>query len=143
MESYSRLLKTATGVDTCKAFVALALGGNPSEYLNNIENAFKLNGKCAIQLFIDSRPGTIKKIKGLDEIRDFPFVISLQEKCSEGNVIPNTGDVKQRIFEIDLLVDDNQFDVTEAIHKIQETISVKDNNDLEMIVSPIDLKMLY
>ena len=99
-------LAQATGVDLMKLLVEFALTGSMNEEkLRN--DLFRFNGRHSIQLNIACRPGKIGEYVGLEAIRDNPMVCSVFTRYDIGSFVPDSGDVRQRVCEIGLLIDDS------------------------------------
>jgi biotin carboxylase len=137
---YESLLYEATGINLMKELIKLSLGGEISTYDGKLAEAYKLDGKKAIQLLISVRGGKIAQIDGLDEISKHPNVVTVAQRYFVGEEVPQTGDVKQRICEIALLADkDNE---KRVVKEIQSKLIVKDEYGENMLVSQFDANML-
>ena len=141
---YERMLKSATGIDVPKAFVAYALGEDLSLLKEQIKgNIFRLNGRCGLQLFIDAYPGTIDSIDGVDKIAQIPGVVKIMQKHDVGYEIPDTGDISQRIFEIVTLTDDRKEAVEEILSEIDRLLSVRDANGRNLLTPIISADRMF
>ena len=133
---YDRLLLVATGIDVMKAVIGFALTGRML-LEKPIDEAYLLNGKTAVQLTITARAGTICEYSGFDEIERMSEVVYVARKAKVGTVIPASGDVKQRVVEIDFLVD-NYDEVKTISNQIYSKLSILDEYGESMIVSRFD-----
>ena len=141
---YERMLKRATGVDVVKAFVNYALGSDLTSLAEQIKNdVFLPNGHVGLQLFIDAYPGTMQSISGVEEIVAIPEVVTILQKHNLGYTIPASGDVKQRIFEIVTVNDNDKESVERTVRKIRNLLSIKDAQGRELITPIIDVNRLF
>lgn len=141
---YERMLKAATGVDVVKAFVGYALGAPLSPLAEQLQNdVFRLNGKCGLQLFVDAYPGTIAEVSGVEFISTLPGVVKIIQKHNLGYVVPDSGDVKQRLFEIVTVTENSKEEVSKVLQKIKENLSVKDAQRKELLTPMIDVEQLF
>lgn len=137
---YDRIYKASTGIDIPKMLVKFALTG---KYQQDDIDSF--NGitqkKATSMLFPDVRPGTIKEIKGIDELLQHPNILAVNMLFAEGDQVEETHNVKQRLCEIDILCDSIE-ELKNIITWIQSHLSVKDIHGNEMIYAEFDIKHL-
>ena len=135
---YENNLVSATGVNHMEYAILFALGEKPDITDAVLNRAYQLGGKCAISLFFPARPGVISTFQGLEEIRNLPGIVAVSPKAHVGSVIPNSGDVQQRVAEIALLVDDDKETIENAVLQVQSMFKVLDENGDNMLVSLAD-----
>lgn len=141
---YERMLKAATGVDVVKAFVGYALGAPLSPLAEQLKNhVFLLNGKCGLQLFVDVYPGKIAAISGLERIAALPEVVTVLQKHSLGYVVPASGDVKQRLFEIVTLTENKKEAVKKTLDAIGAHLSVQDPEGQNLLTPMIGVERMF
>lgn len=138
---YDRLFLAATGINIMEAMVCFALTGKIS-IQKPLEESFLLNGKTAVQLTIAARPGTICEYSGFDDIETIPEVICVAPKSSVGAVIPASGDVKQRVIEVDYLAQNGDA-VGEIANQIYSRLRIFDEEGKNMLVSRFDGRIVY
>ena len=130
---YDRLFYAATGINVVEAMIRFALTGE-IVIAQNFDGAFLLNGKQAVQLTITAKSGIISVYSGFDTIIEMPEVVYIAQKSKVGATIPTSGDVKQRVVEIDYLAENR-----EAVRPIAESIYSKlrilDEYGQNMVVS--------
>jgi biotin carboxylase len=134
---YERLLKDATGVDLMSALVEFALTGGITPPKGLANDLYKLNGHHTIQLPITARAGTITVLDGMDEIRQNPKVTSAFNRYEVGETVRETGDVRQRICEVALVLDAGD-SVRDLVAWVQSKLTVLDENGKSMLVSLVD-----
>ena len=140
---YERLLKEITGVDLMSALVEFSLTGRMFIPEGVDKSPYLLNDYHTIQLPIAARPGTIQSIVGMDEIKKDPRVTVAFNRYEEGETVPLTGDVRQRVCEVAMVIEPNA-SVADAIHAVYSELQVLDTNGESMLISllPID-KLKY
>lgn len=130
------------GIDLMQIMVVFALTGKMPEMPAGLvdENVY-LRGSKAVVLFPTLRPGTIGSVSGHSELRNDPRVWNVNQKHVAGETIKQVNTVSQRIFEVDFVVDSDR-EVRDTIRKIQESISVTDDEGKPMIAHPFDVERL-
>lgn len=136
--AYEKLLLAATGVNLIEYAIRFALGSNQGITPELYDDAFRLQGKCVLDLFFTARPGVIASISGMEEIKKMPEVVFAVIKEAAGSTIPASGDVRQRIAEVALIVEDDKKTIEEAVLKIHSMFKVLDENGENMLVSLAD-----
>lgn len=137
---YDTVFNAATGINISKLLVEFALSGKIDEsyYHSLMQNPFKQVGSM---LFPDVKPGKIRTIIGVEEVRTHSNVVNLNIQFKEGDIVGDSYDAKQRLGEIDLLCDSIK-ELKETIAWIQSKLSVKDENGQEMLFESFDIKNL-
>lgn len=137
---YERILKNITGEDIISYLVKYAVTGNPIK-LELDDSLWKLRGKRITQLDPTLKPGTIKIIRGLEEIKKMNCVIAVSQRVYEGDTIIKSNDLGQRFGEF-CIVSDSLDDEVSNIKKIQTYLSVIDENGMEMVFNSFDTDKL-
>lgn len=137
---YERILKSITGEDIISYLVKYAITGSSiqPEFDDDI---WKLKGKRITQLDPTLKPGKIKKISGVEEIKKMDCIVAVSQRVSEGDTIVKSNDLGQRFGEF-CIVSDNLNDEIANIKKIQDYLRVIDENDMEMIFDSFDTDKL-
>ena len=133
-------LAQATGADLMKKMVEFALTGS-FDASSLRHDLYKLNGMHSIQLDFTCRPGRIGKFIGLEEIKKEPSVRSVFTRYEAGSDSPDSGEIRQRVCEIGLLIDQNTT-VREAVSRIRFMFNVLDESGRSMLVSPLKPELL-
>lgn len=134
---YELLYRKANGTDLMKILVSFAVTGIMDYSFGEVDNGYKLNGCHAVQMFVAACPGKISVFDGLDEISNHPNVVTVSQRYFVGEEVPESGDVRQRICEIVILVDKTTT-VKEMINWVYSKLEVKDENGKDMLVSLVD-----
>lgn len=132
-------LKKSTGVDLMKLMVEFALTGKISKQIR--DDLFYLDGKHAVQLDFTCRSGKIAEYRGLEEIRKNDKVVSSFARYKVGKCVPNSGDVRQRVYEVGMVVEKGT-SVFNAVKEIQSVFDVIDENGESMLVSVLNPELL-
>lgn len=138
---YERLLMEATGVDLMSLLVEFALTGTIKDVSSLNDGLWKLNRRYTIQLPITARPGKIAKLNGLEEISRNPAVTTAFKRYEVGEVVPESGDVRQRVCEVALVIKQEE-SVKEAVEWVQSKLEVLDEQNENMLVSLVDPEVL-
>lgn len=138
---YEALLKKCTNANIMKMLVEFALTGKMDNYNCLIENLYELNGFHTVQLPITVKPGLVQKFEGLDDIKKEKNVISVFKRYEVGETVPSSGDVRQRICEIAFVIDKDE-SVSEKVRNIQESLTILDDNNNNMLTSLVNPSML-
>lgn len=136
--AYEMIYEKAMGINLMKILIEYSLGEDISHYANLIKDSYQLRGKRLIQIMYNLKPGTIQEIRGVEEILANPAVIDVKQHYKVGDVIFQTGDFKQRGFEVDILIDDTKQDIERVISYINKTLKVLDTKGEDMYASPLN-----
>lgn len=137
---YELLLRRAVGIDIVKAMVRFAMIGKTG-FTNELDHIYRLNGRHAVQLPIAGLPGKIAKFAGIEDISHMRDVVVASQYYREGETIPATGDVKQRIARVSLVTDVDR-SVKESISQVLSMLQVENEAGeslLATMVSASDL----
>lgn len=130
------IISAVNGVDALEMLVRHSLSGKMDGWdLRTQDNAdFK---KYACKLTPILNLGKIKRIEGLNEIREFEWVTKVVDVNKEGDIVKERGTLKQLLTRI-YLVADSIDEMKERIDIIQSKIHVYDEDDNEMIIGKFD-----
>lgn len=128
-------LKDSSGFDNMSTFVTYALTGDPSVSYGNPQEVYKLGGSNCLILSICGRPGNIHKIKGFNILKSDKRIISAELRYHEGETIPDTGDIKQRIAEFIALLPKGKENINNFLSFVYNTLKFEDNKGNNMIIS--------
>ena len=134
--NYDLILKKATGFDTVKSMIHFALTGDTKTVYGNPNDCYRLNNKKALLFTVSVRPGIIGKIEGFDTVVNDPCTIYGFTLLSEGDNVPASGDISQRVAEFGILIP-NKEKTEEFINRFYGEFKVFDKNGNDMIVSRI------
>lgn len=131
---YDVILEKATGFSTVKSYINFALTGDYTHAVGEPKEAYKLNGGTALLFTISVKPGLIKKVTGLDEILKLPYVVYARQIINEGEIIPSTGDIAQRVAAIGVYIKSKN-EIKKCIDEIYKIYKVLGTDGESMIVS--------
>lgn len=136
---YELIMREATGVDVYEALIIYALTGAFPDYLKNVTESRKLNGRIGVSIWIFVRGGTISKINGIQALSKSKGILRVDQRYQEGDRIEDWRDIRNFIFEVAALCEDFS-DVQEIIHHIYQTIQILDENgeDMKIVVFDAD-----
>lgn len=132
------VLKQATGYDNMKTFVRYALTGDVNSQCGNPVDAYKLGGGACLILSIAARAGKIVKIEGLEDISSNPCVRSVSQRYHEGEIVPNSGDIRQRVLEFVVHLP-SRAHVFEFVSDVYKKLKIRDESGADMIVSKVTI----
>ncbi|MBQ6432109.1 MAG: hypothetical protein IJJ99_09585 [Oscillospiraceae bacterium] len=138
---YDLMLSRATGFDPVKSMIHFAVTGDTKTCIGNPQDAYLLGGTTCLLVTVSVRPGMIKAITGIDEIKRHPSVTVVQQKLKPGDCVPATGDIQQRAAEFGVNLNDDE-DPVSFLRYIYSTFHVLDENGADMVVSKIDARKL-
>ena len=136
---YDVVMRRCTGFDNMKSFVRFALTGDVTSCYGVPDHLYRLNGKACMILSIACKPGKIAHFSGMEEVASHPWVFSSSQRYRCGEIIPATGDIKQRVAEFvaELPSKDNE---KEFVDFVYDHIKILDSDGQDMIVSKIITK---
>lgn len=138
---YDLILKKATGFDTVKTLIHFALTGDFTVKYGDPTDSYLLNGGTALLLTISVKPGTIKKVEGLEKMLQHPLVVYGRQIIPEGETIPPSGDIKQRVAAIGAFIP-RDASPKKFADEVYATYHVYDEYGNDMIVSRLDSNLL-
>lgn len=128
--------KSVTNFDAMKSFVRFALTGNSKSCYGDINLAYNYNDGLCIILSISTKTGIISKIQGLERIKEYPYIVDISQRYKEGDFVPNTGDVRQRVLEFVAYIK-NPSESKAFFDYIYSTLSIQDELGNDMIISKV------
>lgn len=132
---FELVFKEVFGIDLMKAMVQIAFWDKCDVEIPT--NAVKMNGKNGAVLYLTVKACHITKLIGEDKVKSNSNVVSYLPRCKEGDVIPWSYNVNQRLAEIDLL-SENIEELKKAIEYVNETIIALDENNEDAIFARFD-----
>lgn len=138
---YDLVLKKAAGFDTVKSMIHFALTGDESVHYGNPENSYLLGGGTCLLFAVSVRPGKIARVSGINELLAHPYVVYVRQIIPEGETIPDTGDIEQRVAAAGILIPEGE-SPSEFCEYFYRTYHVYDENGSDMIISRIDSDLL-
>ena len=136
---YDVILEKATGFSTVRSWITFALTGDATYAFGNPEQCYRLNGRTALLLTVTVKPGKMAKIRGLDQVLEMENTVYGRQIIPEGEVIPDTGDIAQRVAAFGLLIKENQ-DIGEFVNRVYDTYQVLDEKGNNMVISKFQYK---
>lgn len=137
---YERMFTFACGKNPLYSLIEFALTGQVSEDAAPMsEEDVWLGGRVAGQMLPALKPGVIAVIRGMDEIKAHPKVVSAFERYAAGDEIKPTHNVNQRFCEIDIVCDSDA-ELREVMDWVYDTLVILDEKGENMVVSRIDTR---
>ena len=130
--------KKVTGFDAMKSFVRFALTGDIKSCYGDINLAYNYNDKFCLILSVSIKAGEIDIFEGIDEIVKHPYVIDYYQRYRKGDVILNSGDIRQRALEFVTYIP-SYIEIKSFIKYVYKTLKIIDTNGDDMIVSRVVL----
>lgn len=131
-------LKMATEYDNMKTFVNFALTGETDRSFGNPLKAYNLNNHKCIILSLCAKPGKISGIKGFEELKNDSRIVSASLRYKEGETVPDSGDIRQRVAEFVALLPNEENEISDFIYFIYSSIKVVDDKGSEMLISKLE-----
>lgn len=136
---YDLILKHSTGFDIAKSLVHFALTGDSRICFGSPADCYKLNGGVGLLMCASVKPGLLYKVQGFEEIRRHCNVIYARQIIPEGEVIPDSGDVRQRAAAIGAYLK-SELDVPSFLNDFYNTYRIIDESGNDMIISKFEQK---
>lgn len=134
------IISQTSGIDAKEMYINLALTGKVANIdLEPLSNPKPSQISCKLSPLV--RTGHISKIHGLEEIASLPDVVSINPSYREGDTVTGEGTLKQIICRF-FIVSENKENLKKTIDKIQNLLSVIDNNGEEMLIGLFDPEIL-
>ena len=136
---YDLVLKRATGFDTVKSLIHFAVTGDVKTWYGNPVDCFKLNGGIGMIICFSVREGNMVKVVGLEELLANPSIVYGRQIIPEGEYIPASGDIRQRVAAVGAFVS-NKKEAEKFVKIMYDTYHVYDEHGKDMIVSKYEYK---
>ena len=135
------IISALTGIDAKQLLISYAMNGKMS--LNSVKEkaAPDLNGKWGCKLSPLIRTGRIKKIVGIDKIRDIDGIISINPSYNDGDTVEGLGTLKQIVCRFYIIADTKE-ELKKRIDKVYEMFDVIDDNGDSMMLKKFDTRKL-
>lgn len=138
---YDLVLKEATGFDTVKTSIHFALTGDTKTAFGNPVDCFKLDGGVGCLLCFSVRPGKMDKVIGMDGLKNMQNVVYARQIVPEGEIIPDSGDVRQRVGAVGIYLKDPS-QLKDMIKRVYDTYHVYDEKGEDMLVSKFEVNVI-
>jgi len=137
-----KLFEEVCGFNTLEMLINFAITGE----MSNISLKEKMNpywGKYACSVSFLVKPGVIKEISGIEQIRNLPQVVDLFLSHKEGTEITELakGTLKQIILRV-FATANNQIELTNTLNKIYDQLSVISTDGENMLLDGFDTNEL-
>jgi biotin carboxylase len=139
------ILSELTGVDAKQLLLNYAVTGRMGSFSIQEKVAPYLHGKYGCKLSPLVKVGRIKKIVGIDKIRNISGVISVNPSYVDGDIVDGIGTLKQIICRF-YIVANTKNELKSIIDKIYDAFDVLDENDNSMLITQFDtdiIKKIY
>ena len=133
---FELFLDKATNVNLMKSMVEFALTGSFDDTYFSDE-LYHLKGMHSVQLDFTCRAGKIRSYIGLEKLRANKNILSVFTRYHEGSTVPNSGDIRQRVCEVGMLIPNNN-SVGESIKWVQSVFDVLDEDGNSMLISLVN-----
>ena len=133
---YDLILKQATGFDTVKSMIHFAMTGETATVFGNPEKSCLLAGGTALLFTFSVRPGLIAEVVGLKSLLQHEYVVYGRQMISKGTIIPDSGDIRQRVAAIGAYLPDG-CDIGKFVDEVYRTFHVYDEHGEDMLVSRV------
>lgn len=134
------LMKAIHGFDQREMLIRFALTGSEGDFdLATVDDPM-FRGKAGATLWILSKPGTIARIDGLDEIAHDSRVVANVQRLYAGDVVEPewAGTEKQVVTRLYLVCDDKK-SLAEVLSHYQKTIKVVSIDDINITLHGFDV----
>ncbi len=139
---YSVVLKNLMNIDTAKALIEFAVTGKCYSILNKLnESTVYLNGNYIVNLFPTLSAGKIKSITSSEDILKIHGIKNVSYRHSIDDEIQKTGDVNQRIAEVNLLCK-NRDEIIETVTEFYKKFTVLNYDNHNLINNVFNAKVI-
>ncbi|WP_211654773.1 ATP-binding protein [Planococcus alpniumensis] len=132
-EQHYQVVKRQTDVNLLEMMIDFAVGEDISKYdLSNFDDGFIRYPSCNLSVLLG--PGTVREIKGVEQILDFPSVISWVPTREVGDEITVTGSYSQMLGRFNIVCQTIE-ELNGTIREINRTLEVVSENGEDMILA--------
>lgn len=131
-EKHYQIIKRETGVDLLKMMMTLSIYGKAD--VTELPSEITCNTMSACNLAVLLKKGTIRQIRGLDEIAGIPELISFVQTLKEGDEVKTTGNYGQMCLRFNFCAD-NKEKLSEMIDLINQKLIILSDKHEDMILT--------
>lgn len=134
-----RYTEHINGINSLHMMMAYALTGKMGDCDQSRDDAKFRKPCCTLTLL--SKGGTVARIEGVEEARNYPGVLYIENRYKVGDTIKATRTISQ--FHVRLyIVADNEAQMKEKIEHLQTSIQAYDTNGEPMLITHFDTNKL-
>lgn len=139
-DDYDVAYKSVTGIDIAEILIRFALTGEVSDEVGERIRQARID-KATAMILPGVRPGIIKEIKGLNEIKKHPAFLEMSQAYKVGEEVGLCNNVKQRFGEFVIECDTFE-ELRDTIEWMFDTLEVLDENGMNLLFAKFDTKEL-
>jgi biotin carboxylase len=106
------------------------------------DNDDPIFSKSCCNYYVPLKPGTIKEIHGLDEVRAMPQVLDIAVCHNVGDVISKTNSLDSVLYRMHVM-DENPRALAETLSKISHTLRILSEEGYEMQLEELSVERAY
>lgn len=134
------IVSQISGIDAKELYINVALTGKASEKdLSLLSNPKHKQIACKLSPLVSL--GKIKKLGGLEQIKNMPDVVSVNPSYNEGDTVTGEGTLKQIVCRF-FIVSENKQKLIDTINKIYDLLVVSDENGNNMLIGKFDTQIV-
>ena len=138
-EASNLLIEHFCGYDQRELLIRYALTGSEGELNLASADDARLGGRFAASVWFLLREGRIKCIEGIERANEDPRVIAAVQRLFEGDeVLPGWPGTEQQVMLRLFLACNTKKELCEAVAEYQQSISVRDADDRNMLLAGFD-----
>ena len=133
--------KEMYGVSQMEMMVDYALLGHMNDHdVSKLANPYFEKSCCNLYFLL--KPGKIKTIEGIDDIKNMPGVLNVIQLKREGDVIEKSGSLRQVFMRMHIIAD-NDNKLADLIREINSKIKVVSDNGENLLCNLFDPERLF
>ena len=134
------IISKVSGIDAKKLYINLALNGKVADVdLESLSNPKPKQISCKLSPLV--KPGKIKQIAGIEEIKKLADVVSVNPSYEEGDEVTGKGTLKQIVCRF-FIVSENKSDLIHTINQIYDMFKVRDSDGNNMLIGKFDTDII-
>lgn len=127
-----------TGINVFNLLVNQALTGKMSDNKDILKLDNPYFSKPCLSYYIPLKPGMIRKMDGLDQIRQLDGVLNVTQFCYVGDEIKKDGSLGQVCMRMHLMRDTVE-ELGKLVDKVNSILDIRNENDEDMMLEKFDL----
>lgn len=135
-EQFYVFAEPLNGISSLELMIEFALTGKMTTYDAKTQDNYKFSKYCC-NYYVPLKPGQIRKVEGVEEIKAMPQLLQCRQFKFVGDVISDTSSLDRVIFRLHVM-DDTKEAFAKTLCKISDTIKILDENGNDMQLQKLE-----
>ena len=127
------------GINVCNLMIHQALTGKMSDDPEILAADNPFFSKPCLSLYVPLKPGKIKRLEGVSDIRKLDGILNVTEMCGVGDIISRDGSLSQVCLRMHIMQEEIEA-LAETVDAVNRLLGIYDEDDNDMVLEYFDLR---